>query len=68
MKLSLRIEQTLGRRRFRIIQHIVCQARFTDLSVVHYYYAGRDLPDYMNVVRDEQEGCSALAVDVRKEL
>ena len=68
MESGLSIEQTYSRRRFRIVQHLVGQARFTDLSVVHYNNSGRDLPDDMDIVRDEQEGRSALAVDVRQEL
>ena len=35
---------------------------------MHNYYARRNLPDDMNIVSDEQEGRSALSVDVCQEL
>ena len=49
-------------------QHFGGKAGFTDLSVIHYDHPRGDLPDDVNVVRDEQEGRSPFAVDVCQEL
>ena len=54
--------------RLRIVKYVGGYAFFTDLAVAHDDNSGRYLSYDVNVVRDEEERCVLLSVDVRNEL
>ena len=68
MEFRLRIKESDRCGGLGTAQHFSGKAGFAYLSVIHYDHPRRDLPDDVDVVRDEQERRSALAVDVGQEL